>query len=604
MRVDNAVLFDRARAAFFDEDIVPPSTVVRPVILESWMRSRTHGLRAEEILPIKTNHDHRHNKLHRMTRELVDSHMDLLRDMACAVTLTAADGCIIENWVLDPALERRVEHRRMLPGFSLAEPVIGSAGAGIALETGSSVMVYGPEHFTVDAAEFTSASSAIRHPRTKHLVGAISLTCDIRDSNPLMLHWIKDQARTLERRIAHESSDDQIIFDTFMKVIRDTRHPVICLDDRTLVSNAAAARLMSGFDQTTLWEMASGTVQTGESTTFEIDLPDSVGTVPVTCRPIADGDKVIGATLQIGRAAGGRARPGADPTLHLSPQDAEVLPGLAGRSSAWLEFCHGVRRAVDRRANLLVVGDTGTGKSAVLRELVRDEPGHGVLDSRQALSDPAAWDERLESLLGAGSTAPVVTIDDIQVLTNDQLGRLHHLMGEATSRPAAPVVLASITWQSGASHDVHHAIEQWHGRSVRIPDLRERLGDLPHLLKSLTTQHNHSHNGPTWTPDVVQTLSRVPWPANVSSLAGQVATILRRHRGPYIRSADLPIEVQALAARRQLSGLEQMAAHAIITALKEAGGNKKLAADSLGIARSTLYRKLRTLGMDLSASTY
>jgi transcriptional regulator of acetoin/glycerol metabolism len=60
----------------------------------------------------------------------------------------------------------------------------------------------------------------------------------------------------------------------------------------------------------------------------------------------------------------------------------------------------------------------------------------------------------------------------------------------------------------------------------------------------------------------------------------------------------------ARASRRPLARLEQAEARAIMTALREAGGNKHRAAESLGIARSTLYRKVRALGIDLSASVY
>jgi hypothetical protein len=55
---------------------------------------------------------------------------------------------------------------------------------------------------------------------------------------------------------------------------------------------------------------------------------------------------------------------------------------------------------------------------------------------------------------------------------------------------------------------------------------------------------------------------------------------------------------------RPLARLEQAEARAIMTAVREAGGNKHRAAESLGIARSTLYRKVRALGIDLSTSMY
>ena len=73
---------------------------------------------------------------------------------------------------------------------------------------------------------------------------------------------------------------------------------------------------------------------------------------------------------------------------------------------------------------------------------------------------------------------------------------------------------------------------------------------------------------------------------------------------PTIDAKDLPAEIRSRATRRTLVGLEQIEARAILEAMRDAGGNKRLAAESLGIARSTLYRKVRALGIDLSASNF
>jgi transcriptional regulator of acetoin/glycerol metabolism len=49
-------------------------------------------------------------------------------------------------------------------------------------------------------------------------------------------------------------------------------------------------------------------------------------------------------------------------------------------------------------------------------------------------------------------------------------------------------------------------------------------------------------------------------------------------------------------------GLERLEAVAILQAVQEADGNKHQAAAALGIARSTLYRKMRSLGVDMTSS--
>ncbi|HEY9264297.1 MAG TPA: helix-turn-helix domain-containing protein, partial [Mycobacterium sp.] len=176
---------------------------------------------------------------------------------------------------------------------------------------------------------------------------------------------------------------------------------------------------------------------------------------------------------------------------------------------------------------------------------------------------------------------------------------------QATDFPR-PQVIASMSWDGaeGASDPRVQAIEHWPGVVVKVPTLRDRAGDIPLLLESLTRTVTATSHGPRWAPEALQVVSRIQWPSNVASLARLVVTMARRVPGPVIHAADLPTDVIAMASRRQLFGLEHVEAHAIAAALKAVDGNKKLAADRLGIARSTLYRKMRALGIDLTASAY
>jgi DNA-binding NtrC family response regulator len=143
---------------------------------------------------------------------------------------------------------------------------------------------------------------------------------------------------------------------------------------------------------------------------------------------------------------------------------------------------------------------------------------------------------------------------------------------------------------------------------IDVPPLRDRLEDLPALLDALTAaacgfpgqRASRIH----WVTDAVQALTRLHWAGNVASLEALVHEVVHANRTGYISANDLPPDVVALASRRKLAGLEQAEATAIIEALRAAGGNKNRAADSLGIARSTLYRKTRALGIDLSTMTF
>ena len=71
-----------------------------------------------------------------------------------------------------------------------------------------------------------------------------------------------------------------------------------------------------------------------------------------------------------------------------------------------------------------------------------------------------------------------------------------------------------------------------------------------------------------------------------------------------IQAAQLPPEIQACATRRQLTNLEHVELRAILDALKQAHGNKVLAAKIVGVSRSTLYRKLNSYRIDPEADYF
>jgi transcriptional regulator of acetoin/glycerol metabolism len=88
-----------------------------------------------------------------------------------------------------------------------------------------------------------------------------------------------------------------------------------------------------------------------------------------------------------------------------------------------------------------------------------------------------------------------------------------------------------------------------------------------------------------------------PWPGNVPELRDALAAALARRPLGEIRADDLPASCHGVP-RRTLTRLETQEREAILTALHECAGNRRAAAERLGLARSTLYRKLRTYSLE------
>jgi transcriptional regulator with PAS, ATPase and Fis domain len=147
---------------------------------------------------------------------------------------------------------------------------------------------------------------------------------------------------------------------------------------------------------------------------------------------------------------------------------------------------------------------------------------------------------------------------------------------------------------------------------VEVPPLRDRLGDLPELVRHFLQKMNEKR--PTRfegiTPEALKVLGTHRWPGNVRELENMIERVVTLYDDTMIRPEHLPEDMgpqDANASARAgapgsvvLRGgkLSDMEREAIQQALKDSRYNKKRAAEVLGISRPTLYQKIRRYGLE------
>jgi len=140
---------------------------------------------------------------------------------------------------------------------------------------------------------------------------------------------------------------------------------------------------------------------------------------------------------------------------------------------------------------------------------------------------------------------------------------------------------------------------------IQLPALRERRSDilllLKHFLDFFNQENGRSIDG--FSSDALDLLTAYRWPGNVRELRNVVEQMVVLSRSQRIGVRDLPVQIREAGGSSggvSVGGgtLEAQEKQAILRALKESGGNRTRAAETLGISRRTLHRKIAEYGFE------
>jgi DNA-binding NtrC family response regulator len=146
---------------------------------------------------------------------------------------------------------------------------------------------------------------------------------------------------------------------------------------------------------------------------------------------------------------------------------------------------------------------------------------------------------------------------------------------------------------------------------IEVPPLRKRKEDIPPLIAQFVRQFSQQLGKPEpdISPDAFQKLLDYSWPGNVRELQNAIEYAVVLARQGIIDVKELPAEIQLPSALQKaelgalshsgVQTLDDVERNAILQALAECRGNKKKAAELLGIQRPTLYNKMKRYAIEL-----
>lgn len=572
----------------FLSDGTPPSRL-RAEIALSWQRCAAWSVPPEIIEPPYQPGFPSDSRLVRAATPVLDRLAEQLDGLGVSLLLTDAGARIVDRRVSDHELLGRLDGVRADRGFVFAEDAVGTNGLGSVFESGRTTVVIGSEHYVEALQQFTCAGSPIRDPLSGRIEGVVDVTCAA-DRTDEVLGVLAEQAAHLieERLYLQQTVHERALLEQFLMANRRTSHGMVAVSDRLLISNPSAVRLLDGVEHAIVWEHAARALRQDAAVVDTIELPDGRRAWTRMAK-VHDAGDVIGALVEIRPLNHEPSR-----SVAAAPRRLEAPPGLVGSNARWLRAIDEARQVLGRHKPLEVNGEVGAGKLTLARA-IHDEltPGQPLVVCDATLGTTLGMSWCLTQLgKQLGPACGTLIIRHGQLLAPPAADALASVIQPALSRGWRCVVTTSVD-----GHGAEPLLATLGTRRVVLPPLREREDDLPALTAALAAPRQVGR-------EVVQAFMRLDWPGNIRQLKMVLEQMLATSDHHQLTLCDVPPGLLSGATRRRLSRLERAEVHAIMSALCESSGNKKEAAALLGISRSTLYRKLRSVGIDLDNATF
>ena len=290
-------------------------------------------------------------------------------------------------------------------------------------------------------------------------------------------------------------------------------------------------------------------------------------------------------------------------------------------------------------ANVLIVGESGVGKEVIANLIhARSRRAGKPMVKLNCAAFPqtmiegelfgyvkGAFTGAMNDFPGmiAAANGGTLFLDEISDMPTDLQTRFLRVLQEREYRPlgSTQTMKADFRVIASTNRPIAQALSENRLRSdlyyrlntfqIEVPALRLRKQDIPPLIALFLKQFSQQLGKPEpdIAPDAFQKLLDYAWPGNVRELQNAIeyAVVLAQHG--LIGGKELPTEVQLPAALQQVDrgapprtgvqSLDEVERDTILRVLAECHGNKKKAAELLGIQRPTLYNKMKRYAIEI-----
>jgi transcriptional regulator of acetoin/glycerol metabolism len=615
----------------------PGDMTVRPSVDQSWRRCLDNRvdpglqhapkpLTDEQLQAIR----HRHRRLFEASLPVMNMARELMVQSGNIVLLADSDGMVMEAGG-DYVTLSQAEHIHLMPGSPWHEQSCGTNAIGTALLLGQPVQIHGAEHFCEGIKRWTCSATVIRDPRDKRILGALDVSGNSHSFSRQTLAMTVTMAQRIESELTKQEMASR-----YQLLDLGIEHLAAYSDDGLLLFDPQGSLVRCNLQSQAVL-LARGIDLNLHSRcqlpALELDSSGRpVGPLPVWLtedwlQPILAHGHVLGMLLRIPRL--GRS----PKSVHVgAPEPLATDAGTAGfelvigNSPAMLSAVHKAQQLAGCDVPVLLQGETGVGKEAFARGIhasgiSRNGPfvaiNCGSLSRELLASELFGYAEgaftgaRRGGMKGKIEAAHGGTLflDEIGEMPLDLQSHLLRVLEESEIYRLGECWPRHVKFRlvTATHRDLRKEVANQRFRQdlfyrvavtiVRIPPLRERHEDI-RLLAAYILNNKAQHHGrlpPKLSPEVQCALMAYDWPGNVRELRNVLECMLLLG-GQQLLTADLPDELRTLAgaSTRVAKGqLEENERDTIRQAIEHNDGNLTRTAKVLGIAKSTLYHRLR-----------
>ncbi len=638
---------------------LPPAAQARldPAVWRSWQRCvpRLDPYRTPRVQPLAESAFQvvrlRNTSLLAVARPVIEDLHQFMEGSYCAVVLTDGAGCILDV-VGDPEMLPMLQARGWQRGVYWNEGRWGTNAVALALHEAMPVQVVGPEHYLAMLHDLAVAAAPI-HDVGGRILGVLSILTRLPNAHPHTLAAVMAAARAITNQIQtdHYLQEANTRYSELHSVFETISEGVLAWNEAGVLThiNARAGAILGISPTGVLGRPLHAVLRFApavqraieghtplEDLTTTITVQDRAVPCVISLRPMREGVRLRGGFIMTLRPLG-QVRAlvhrlvGAQAMITLDT-------ALVGQTPAIRRLRQQARRVAQGWAPVLIRGEDGVGKNPLARAIHNAGPRGGgpfIAVNCQTIPHELMPAEFLGYAPGAYQGLPpdgrpskfeladggTLFLDRVEALSLEvqaallEVLEVGHVLRLGGSRPI-PVDVRVI---ASTSADLEQRVAEGSFRAdlyrrfrvftLWVPPLRERPQDIPLLAQRVLDRlERQLGRALHLRPAVVEVLQRYPWPGNLrelehvlerAALFAEDGAIGLEHLPASIRQARRWVVQQGDV--KPVLTLAEAEREAILRAAQACQGRVKCMAETLGISRTTLWRRLKALGVDVQA---